>query len=247
MHGFSFVPTMYARVGTWLKNIWESHEPSGHGFWVWMASFNRNVVPDVVVNWLRALPATFRLGGGAVLSGVHFHHRLSKDVDLFFADRAELRSCARDLNQRVQDAGYTVVTVQDAPTFVRLHFPSLSYSADLVFESLPDLEPPLLVEGVSTQSLTDLRAAKVTCLLSRAEPRDLVDIYEAAKRGFSMLDDLENATKKDGGVDPATLAWLLRDFPLQPLPALLTALEPSELSQFRDALARDLLRLATAG
>jgi hypothetical protein len=49
-------------------------------------------------------------------------------------------------------------------------------SSHLVFDSVRDLEPSPAIDGVTVQSLLDLRANKLTCLLSRAEPRDLVDV-----------------------------------------------------------------------
>ena len=40
-----------------------------------------------------------------------------------------------------------------------------------------------LVEGVQVESLLDLRANKLTCILSRSEPRDLVDLLFLDRAG----------------------------------------------------------------
>jgi hypothetical protein len=85
----------------------------------------------------------------------------------------------------------------------------------------------------------------VTCILSRTEPRDLVDLWALEHAGYRSEDDLADALKKDAGIDPATLAWLLRDFPLSPLPVLLCDLDASKLREFRDALARRFADMAT--
>jgi hypothetical protein len=92
----------------------------------------------------------------------------------------------------------------------------------------------------------DLRANKLTCLLSRSEPRDLVDIYFLERAGYRPENDLEPALQKDAGIDPGILAQLLASFPLEPLPMMLVQLTSSELATYRDALAERFRRLALA-
>ena len=57
------------------------------------------------------------------------------------------------------------------------------------------------------------------------------------RAGHSPEADLPLALRKDAGIDPGVLAWLLRDSPTSPLPQMLTPLREAELVQFRDALA----------
>ena len=45
-------------------------------------------------------------------------------------------------------------------------------------------------------------------------------------------------------MDPGVLAWLLRDFPLQPVPVMLEALSGEELRAYRDSLAERMKRVA---
>ena len=59
------------------------------------------------------------------------------------------------------------------------------------------------LEGIVVESLSDLRANKLTCILSRSEPRDLVDLYFLDRAGHPPERDLELALKKDAGIDPA--------------------------------------------
>jgi hypothetical protein len=117
---------------------------------------------------------------------------------------------------------------------------------DLVHEAVADIEPPPPpVEGVVVQSFVDLRAAKLTCLLStRAEPRDLVNVLFLDRAGHTPEPDLPLALRKDAGVDPGVLAWFLRDFPTSPLPRMLVPLTEQELVRYRDGLAERLRRRA---
>jgi hypothetical protein len=116
---------------------------------------------------------------------------------------------------------------------------------DAVREALPDLEAsPAAVEGVIVESLPDLRAAKLTCLLSRREPRDLVDVLFLERAGFRPEVDLELALRKDAGIDPAILAWLISEFPTEPLPEMLKPLRQEEFERYRNELAQRLRALA---
>jgi hypothetical protein len=119
-----------------------------------------------------------------------------------------------------------------------------SLELDLVHEAVPDIEPSTPVEGVVVESFVDLRAAKLTCLLSRAEPRDLVDLLFLDHAGYPPEADVGIALRKDAGIDPGVLAWLLRDFPTSPLPLMIEPLDEGELRSFRDALAGRFRHLA---
>src|SRR5690606_40378288 len=92
------------------------------------------------------------------------------------------------------------------------------------------------VEGVTVDSLADLHANKLTCLLSRSEPRDLVDLYFLDREGFSPESALGPALSKDAGIDPGVLSFLLKSFPSSPLPVMLRPLEAGELERFRAEL-----------
>ena len=115
---------------------------------------------------------------------------------------------------------------------------------DLVFDAVADVGVPDSVEGVQVESLIDLRVNKLTCVLSRSEPRDLVDLLFLDRAGYPPEADLTLALAKDAGIDPGVMAWLLSQFPVEPLPQMLVSLSTGELTSFREALAERLRRLA---
>jgi hypothetical protein len=138
--------------------------------------------------------------------------------------------------------------VRDAGSFARAvaDTPDRAFEVDLVHEAVADLEPtPPPIEGIIVESLADLRASKLTCILSRSEPRDLVDLFFLERAGHRVENDLPLAIRKDGGIDPGILAWLLAQFPTEPLPEMLQPLTPRDLCAFRDDLRERLRRLAT--
>jgi hypothetical protein len=213
-------------------------------------NFDRRVVPEAGLEFVRACQRRVpcHLGGGAALSGAFLAHRLSRDLDLFCHEASHVRDLVRELPAIAREAKVRTTIQRDSGTFVRieLELGERTMAADFVHDAVPDIEgPPPPIERVIVESLVDLRASKITCLLSRVEPRDLVDLLFLERSGFSVEDDLEHALRKDSGIDPGVLAWLLRDFTTEPLPAMLQPLSVHELRTFRDDLAERLRRLAT--
>jgi hypothetical protein len=187
------------------------------------------------------------LGGGAALSGAHLAHRLSGDLDLFCHRAEEVRDLVRAFDDVARDAGVALRIVRDARTFVRAEVVTAStrLEVDVVFESTADVEsPPPPIDGIIVESLADLRAAKLTCILSRSEPRDLVDLCFLDRAGHPPEADLHLALRKDAGIDPAILAMLLEQFPTAPLPQMLVPFSEPELVAFRDELRERMRRVA---
>ena len=81
---------------------------------------------------------------------------------------------------------WTDLTVADIDLFVhdaQAHRRACVHLSNAVRE--PDIEePPPPIDGIIVESLSDLRAAKLTCLLSRSEPRDLVDLSSSSALAF---------------------------------------------------------------
>lgn len=211
-------------------------------------SFDRRIVPEPLVRALQSATSLgpWHLGGGAALGAVHLTHRLSRDVDLFVHEKRAHRELVRTLPAVFPAHGLACRPLRDGGTFVRMAVEGLGrdFELDLVFEPAADLEPPLEVEGILTESHLDLRAAKLTCLLSRSEPRDLVDILFLERSGYPPETEMPAALRKDAGLDPAVLAWLLSRFPTTPLPQMLEPLSEEELRTYRDALGQRFRRLA---
>lgn len=213
-------------------------------------TFDRRVVPDFVLDFVRVCQTRIpcHMGGGAALAGVYLGHRTTGDIDLFVHDAEDMRALVGLLPGAGADAGIAVTVVRDVGHLVRAELQARdgnSLEVDVVHEPIADIAaPPPPIEGIVIESLTDLRANKLTCILSRSEPRDLVDLYFLDQAGFPPENDLEIALRKDSGIDPGVLAWLLTQFPTRPLPAMLEPLTSEQLESFRDALAERLRRKA---
>ncbi len=206
-------------------------------------TLDRRVVAAVVADFLRACQKRIpcHLGGGAALSGAYLEHRTTGDVDLFCHDAVNMRALVRLLPEAAAEAGLSATVLRDAGHLVRARVGTPAgalVEVDVVYEPVEDLEsPPPPIEGIVIESLLDLRASKLTCILSRSEPRDLVDLYFLEQAGFPPDRDLDIAVRKDAGIDPGIIGWLLSQFPTSPLPNMLKPLGIEELRRFRDELA----------
>ncbi len=205
-------------------------------------TFDRRVMSTTVLEFVRACQSRVpcHLGGGAALAGAYLGHRLTGDVDLFSHDAGDMRALVGVLPDVAAEVGVSIKVLRDAGHLVRARIEGseVTTEVDVVHEPVADIEsPPPPIEGIVIESLVDLRASKLTCLLSRSEPRDLVDLCFLDRAGYPPDQDLEIALRKDAGIDPGVLAWLLSQFPLRPLPTMVEPFALEELESFRDQLA----------
>ncbi len=164
--------------------------------------------------FLRAFAArssAFFLTGGAVLAGWVLGHRRTEDLDLFTADDKAMSDGERIVRAAAAEVGASVEAVQTHPDFKRylLRAGSESVVVDLVRDRVPQLRPKVVRDGLLTDSAEEIMANKICTLVSRSEIRDLVDLYFLERAGFEVESFLSDAVKKDGGVTPATIAWIL--------------------------------------
>jgi hypothetical protein len=68
-----------------------------------------------------------------------------------------------------------------------------------------------IVQGIRVDPPEEIFANKLCTLLSRAELRDLVDTRALEGAGFDLETALSIATRKDGGLTPGQLAWVLSE------------------------------------
>jgi hypothetical protein len=140
-------------------------------------TFDRRVMPDFVLDFVRACQTRIpcHLGGGAALAGAYLGHRMTGDIDLFVHDAEEMRALVGLLPAAAADAGIGVTLLRDVGHLVRaqLEAEGSSVEVDVVHEPIADLTaPPPPIEGIVIESLTDLRANKLTCIVSRSEPQE---------------------------------------------------------------------------
>jgi predicted nucleotidyltransferase component of viral defense system len=210
-----------------------------------------NEIQTRVLGTLAHLDPPFILSGGGALAGIHLGHRTTRDLDLFWRNRARLGDVPDAVAQQLQEAGLTVATLQRGPAFVKLRVSDQRsvVVVDLIAEATDSIEPPTLHPVGSADILVDstraILAEKLCALLERSEIRDLVDVEALLRSGESLEQAIADAPRRDSGFSPLTLAWVLRDFDVRAL-ASTTGLDDAaaaELETFRVELIGQLLDL----
>ena len=188
------------------------------------------------------------LTGGAALVGFHTQHRTTRDLDLFWQGKRELSGCDRETEARLVALGWQVRVIQRSPAFCRLlvkdEFEDVVL--DLVADPVPTVEEPLRLTLDEVTILVDTRheilVNKVCALLSRSEPRDLLDVRILLLSGGNLERALREAPMKDTGFSSLTLAWALQNFPVRTI-ALRSGVPENEiqlLERFNEHLIEQL-------
>lgn len=178
------------------------------------------------------------LTGGGALVGFHLGHRVTRDLDFFWRDRASLDRLPDEVIARLRLAGIPAERQQTAVAFCRLFVGEVGQAipVDLVADGAAMVDAPLEVApGLWIDSAHEILVNKLTALLGRWAVRDLVDVKALLEGGGDLERALADAPRKDGGFSPETLAWVLDTTPA------IRALSP-ELVVFADRLVVRLLR-----
>jgi hypothetical protein len=188
----------------------------------------------------------FYLTGGGALVGYHLGHRETHDLDLFTLS-SSVEDGARALRTAATDAGASWREVRTAPEFRRvlLSRGDESVIVDLVYERTVQLRPDKPAYGVvRVDPAEEIFANKLCTLLGRSEIRDLVDVRALEGLGLSLTEALEAGQRKDGGLTPAQLAWVLSQITIGDGALLPGGVKPSELRDYLGGLVGRLTRLA---
>jgi hypothetical protein len=102
----------------------------------------------------------------------------------------------------------------------------------------------LVIGAIRVDPIDEIFANKLCALLGRAELRDLVDIFVLEREGLSLEQGLAAGQRKDGGLTPAQLAWVLSQMELSESEAIPGNVPREDLDRYRRDLIDRLLVLA---
>jgi hypothetical protein len=192
-----------------------------------------------VLNEFFAHERGFFLSGGGALAGFHLKHRETSDLDLFTSSVDAFERARLSLPHLLKGLGGSLSVLQDSPGFRRviLELASESLVVDLVCDIGPQLHEKLEIDGIIVDSVEEIFSNKLTTLVSRQEVRDLIDVLELERVGLRVEAFLAEASAKDGGCTPATLAWLLSQWQLPGNLKLPAGYRVEDLRRFKEELA----------
>ncbi len=161
------------------------------------------------------------LTGGTCLAEFYFGHRLSVDMDLFTQDQ-ELFSAARRtlLREDLFPCGHLQAT-RTLPDFLELNLARAGkdpIKIDVVLDIPVQLGEKVRCGSVWLDSLPDLVANKLGCVIQRSEVKDYLDLfYLLPAIDLALPQLIELGQKKDQGLDPLVLAHQMQF--IQKIPA----------------------------
>ncbi|MFN8096360.1 MAG: nucleotidyl transferase AbiEii/AbiGii toxin family protein [Vicinamibacteria bacterium] len=188
----------------------------------------------------------FFLTGGAALAGYHLGHRETHDLDLFTLTPA-IEDGVRALRQVAAELGASWQEVRTAPEFRRLLLSrgNESVIVDLVVEHAEQLRPDKPeYGGVRVDPAEEIFANKLCALLGRSEIRDLVDLRALEAHSLSLAEGLVAGHRKDGGLTPGQLAWVLSQIAIGDEAPLPGGVAPADLRDYLRGLVDRLARVA---
>ncbi len=150
------------------------------------------------------------LTGGTCIAEYYFGHRLSIDMDIFTPD-PELFQDARRLLMREDFFPFgklsTRRSLPDFSEFLLTRENKDPIKIDLVLDIPISLGEKIQFGDVWLDSLPDLVANKLGCLIQRNEIKDYLDLYYLLPAiNLSPVQLIELGQKKDAGLDPLVLA-----------------------------------------
>jgi hypothetical protein len=189
----------------------------------------------------------FFLTGGGALAGYYLGHRETEDLDLFGRPGLDPGDAVRALEGAAAACNATVEPQKTYPDFRRFLATRGDEHCivDIVIDRAPMIDPEKTAFGaVRVDTLREIAANKICTLLSRSEIKDLVDLRALVDLGIDLDRAFADARCKDGGAEPATLAWVLDQIRIGPRAALPSGVDPADLLAFRDAFTTKLRAMA---
>ena len=190
----------------------------------------------------------FFLTGGSALGLFYLDHRRSYDLDLFTAEEVEGKEVQNLVQRTAADIGAECAAVRTAPDFHRFRLTRGDEREiiDVVVDRAPQLDTQKASFGsIQVDTLREILANKLTTLLSRAELKDVVDLYFLEQAGQDLLAAIPDAQAKDGGWEPAVVSMLLAGLHVREVPAwMIKELAPEDLEAFLGRLRLALAKLA---
>lgn len=211
-----------------------------------MADSRLSPLQRQVIEGFFAREQRFFLTGGAALAGYYLGHRTTEDLDLFATSElldegeAALRAVAAEMVASVED-------VRTYPGFRRklIRRGGEGVIVDLVFDRAPQIhEEKPRIGTVRIDPIDEILANKLCTLIERAQIRDLVEVLFLERTGLRIEDALPLGNRKDGGLTPAQLGWVLSEIRIGDDARIPAGLAPAELRSFLADLQARLARMS---
>ena len=185
----------------------------------------------------------FYFTGGTALSASYLQHRYSEDLDFFTEKEFDSRALFTvvDLWSRQHDFTFTSEFLQVVHIFFLTFKNNEKIKVDFGFYPYKRIEEGRIVNGMRTDSLTDIAVNKLLTLTQRSSIKDFVDLYFLLQT-FTIWDLIEGVQVKfKRQLEPFIVAsdfLKVEDFDY--LPKMIKPLTLHELKTFFTQRAKEL-------
>ena len=201
-------------------------------------------IQNKVIGFFKDTP--FYLTGGTALSRGYYNHRYSDDLDYFVNDHPDfLRMAERQINKL--GAAFEDLTVVARDTnFIRLFVSPERLKIEMI-NDVPSHVGSLVKDSILgiIDSKENILANKLTALIDRTLPKDIVDTYFLLKDGLDIKRALIDAESKAAGIAPLLVAKILFDFDYSTLDTVIKWVEPVDnltIRGFLTAISEKIVR-----
>jgi len=189
----------------------------------------------------------FFLTGGSALGIFYLQHRLSYDLDFFTSKpNVEWHLLENTVRGIAADIHAECRSLTASPDFHRYQIvrPPESEILDFVIERIPQLDlQKNEFDGIRVDTIREIMVNKICTLIHRCELKDVLDLYYLQQHGYAVRDYLEETKRKEVGLDPAMISFLLSRLKIDIDPAyLLAPLNLDDFRRFVDDLRKEMAR-----
>ena len=165
----------------------------------------------------KAIPAfkdsPFYLTGGTALSRGYYHHRYSDDLDYFVNNSPEFQRIVEEAIGELTDIFSDIKISLKDTHFVRIFTSEEKLKIELI-NDVPShigtlIDHPILGRIDSKENIL---ANKLTAIVDRTMPKDMVDLYFLLQDGLDLKKALINAESKAAGIAPLLVAKVFGEF-----------------------------------
>jgi predicted nucleotidyltransferase component of viral defense system len=155
----------------------------------------------------------FYLTGGTALSRGYYHHRYSDDLDYFVNNSPEFQRIAEEVIIKLTGIFNDIKIPLKDTHFVRIFTSEEKLKIELI-NDVPShigtlIDHPILGRIDSKENIL---ANKLTAIVDRTMPKDMVDLYFLLQDGLDLKKALVNAESKAAGIAPLLVAKVFGEF-----------------------------------
>lgn len=166
---------------------------------------------DKVIPAFKGSP--FYLTGWTALSRGYYNHRYSDDLDYFVNDHQDFHRIAERQVEKLRRMFDEINIAIKGENYYRIFVGSERLKIEMV-NDVPSHIGGMVEHHILglIDSKENILANKLTALVDRSLPKDVVDIYYLLKDGLSLKKALSDAESKAAGISPLLIARIFAEF-----------------------------------